>query len=238
MFCKKCGQEIKVGVKYCPKCGNEVGSGLPQIQRGSQAGSSYQPVQSVRFDLNGQFQQNSQPKQDSNKGNENNKRILFLCIGITVIVLAAVLIALFVRGRDKEPEEEDVEVSLVGEWKSDDIVNLEAYMRNILIEEGVPSIAAGYVIELMGMDSWSELTLTFTNSGSILVGMDGVSLSVGTFTYEELSEGRLLLNYQLNASVLGTSIPISIVRTGDYTLNGNSLEMEFFDCWISFTRVN
>lgn len=238
MFCKKCGQELKAGVKYCQKCGNEVGSGLPQMQGGSQAGSTYQPVQPVRFDLNGQFRRNSQPKQDSNKGNENNKRILFLCVGIAVIVLAVVLIALFVRGRNEETEEEEAEVSLVGEWKSDDIVNLEAYMRDILIEEGVPSIAVGWVIEQMGMDSLGELTLTLTNSGTILAGMDGVSLSVGTFTYEELSEGRLLLSYQLNASILGTSLPISITYTADYTLERDSLEMDFFGCWISFTRVN
>lgn len=238
MFCKKCGQEIKAGVKYCQKCGNEVGSVLPQMQGGSQASSSYQPMQPVRFDPNGQFQENSQPKLDSNKGNENNKRILFLCIGIAVIVLAAVLIALFVRGRDKGPEEEEVEVSLVGEWKSDDLVNLKSYMRSILIEKGVPGIAADFVIEQMGMDSLGELTLTFTDSGSILVGMDGVSLSVGTFTYEELSEGRLLLNYQLNASILGTSIPISIAYAADYTLERDSLGMDFFGCWISFSRVN
>lgn len=30
MFCSKCGQEIKAGVRFCPKCGNPVSGGIYQ----------------------------------------------------------------------------------------------------------------------------------------------------------------------------------------------------------------
>jgi len=212
MFCKKCGQEIKEGVKYCPKCGNETESTLSPARAGSQAI---------------QFQQSGRSDQKKN----NRKRIVYLCTAVAVIVLAGIIIGLLIK------KKQDEEATIIGEWVSDDLVNLEDAIENILEGAGVPSLAAD-LVKLTSLGRLGELTLTFTNSGEILAGMDGMSLGVGKITYEEISEGRLLLKFELDASILGTSIPIEAGYTADYTVSKNSMEIDFFGCEISFTRVS
>ena len=134
------------------------------------------------------------------------------------------------------PEEEEVEVSLVGEWKSDDLVTLENAFEDMLIEQGIPGWIASLLVDEMGFGELSELTLRFTGNGSILIGAGDVSVGIGTFTYDKLGEGRLVLKYNLDASVLGFGVPVSIAYTSDYTLTADSMEMDFFGCRISFTR--
>ncbi|MCM1386628.1 MAG: zinc-ribbon domain-containing protein [Bacillus sp. (in: Bacteria)] len=228
MFCKKCGQKIKDGVKYCPKCGNETGSVLPQMQAGGQPLSFQQSVS---------FRQSSPVQQEkrTDKGKAIDRRILFVGIGIAVIVLAAVIIGLIMKAGQEDSEED---ATIIGEWISDDFVNMGTYMEDVFEEVGVPDWAIDFVMEQTGLNTMGTLTLTFTGSGKILLGVDGVSMSFGSMTYEELREGRIVLKYDVNATVLGFGVPVSVAYTSDYTIDKDSMEMDFFGCKIKFSRVD
>lgn len=75
MFCKKCGQEIKMGAKFCVKCGTPV-----TVQQPQPSEPSVQPQQPL---------QPHQPVQTQKKNGRKGPIIALICV--IVIALAAVV---------------------------------------------------------------------------------------------------------------------------------------------------
>lgn len=168
-----------------------------------------------------------------------DKKKLIIIAGITVVAFAViigiiVLISKFIPNNKREME---AEYSVVGEWKSEDLIDLEDIFEEIMEESGVPSWATAKVVSMLGMDKIGEVTLTFTPNGSIYIGTGGVSITAAHFSYEDLGNSKMMLMVDASEiSILGTSIPIGVSYTSEYSVSKDTMVLDFFGYEAKFIR--
>ena len=223
MFCKKCGSSIKDDAAFCPKCGEMTGKMKPQttssVLTGMAMGFGQPMVQQT---------QNLEQKKDF-KLSVNQKKMV-LTVGIIIIVIAVIagIIALIIGLAANNKEEVEAEYSIVGEWKSEDLMDLEEMWIGILEEGGVSRGVADLALSFTSIGKFAEATFTFTPSGYIYVG-DDVSLNFGSFSYEDMGNGKMLLKFDASdLSIIGISIPVSVSYTAKYSVDKDSMTIDFF----------
>lgn len=92
--------------------------------------------------------------------------------------------------------------SLVGEWHSQDLIDLGDILEEKLKDQGINTMIAGALGSMLeSMEG--KLNLTMTENGNLYIGTGDLLLSIGEFTYEDIGDGTILLVWRGNISVLG-----------------------------------
>ena len=212
MFCKNCGSPMEDGAAFCPNCGDKV---IPD---------GFQPVGSM----------NNEVYKQQQKGNQ---RKVFLAVGISaallvvIAVVAVLAISLWsIGGKHVE------QYSVVGEWYSRDAITFGEILQEQLAEQGNNEIVTAVLSTMLG-NLTGKLNLTFTDSGSVYIGIDNVLVSLGEFTYEDLGNNRMLLRWEMDISILGTGLPISVAYRADYQVSKDTLQLDLFGHDVVFERA-
>lgn len=225
MFCKKCGSNIKDDAAFCPKCGEKTGKMKPQTASPvlTEMPMSFgQPMM--------QQTQNVEQKQKKDfKLSEDQKKIA-LTVGIVIAVIAVIagIIALIIGLTSKKN-------TIVGEWKSQDMVDLADAISGLLEAQGFSGWEAELVSGALGMAA-DKVTLTFTESGNMRIKIGSVSPSIGKFTYEDLGD-EIIINFECDATVFGFGIPINFSYTAKYDVDGDTMTLDLFGYRTKFKRV-
>lgn len=229
MFCKSCGAEIQDGAEFCPKCGKRTLGAIASPTGNIPSGSS--------FSLPSIGSQGQQPKQAASRkagGNAPSKKVIVLAAAF--IVVAAVILAgamALRRGGSKK------DYSVVGVWQSNDsnLSQLEDCIVGLMVTEGgCPETIAYMIMDELGLGWLDEITLTLTESGRIYIGARDVSVGVGTITYEDMGNGRLLLSFTADVSVFGTGTSVTVSYNAKYSVDKDSMTLDLFGCKLDFDR--
>lgn len=225
MFCKKCGSNIKDDAAFCPKCGERTGKMKPQTAPPVLTGmpmSFGQPM--------AQQTQTVGQKPEKRFNLSESQKKLMMKIGIAVVIVAVIvgIIAMIVNLVSKKN-------TIVGEWKSQDLVDLADAFEGLLEAEGFSGWEAELVVGVLGIAA-DEITMTFTESGRVDLKIGGFSVNVGTFTYEDMGD-EVALNYDCDASVFGIGIPIHLSYTAKYNVDGDTMTLDLFGYRTKFRRV-
>ncbi len=249
MFCKKCGSKISDNAKFCPKCGAVSGAGGANTDTGiygrapGSQGAEHTQQMMPGMDI-GAWQYNRQTRPEKKGMDGKTKKILLISV-IAILAAAAVagmaVLTVSAVRKSHKSKDEDEKASIVGEWKSEDAVNGERILYEMLADVlGLPDDIAEGLIEYLGLDDiLGSMTVTFTPSGSIYLGID--SFSIGTLfslEYEEMGDDRVIITVRTDGfSLFGTSIPsLSANYTADYTVTEDTLKIDFFGETIKFER--
>lgn len=225
MFCKKCGSSVSEGASFCPKCGVKI-ERTAQKNTDVSSGITFTSLE-PGTGLNGQYVQQSQDKKSGYKLTKDQQKLfLMIGIGVAVVALIAVIVALFLSRRASGDETVE-EYSVVGEWHSRDMIALGEVLQNRLVEQGDNQVISTIVAAMLG-NATGEVNLTFTNSGNVYIGIDNVLVSIGEFTYEDLGNNRMLLQWKADISVLGTGVPIAVAYRANYQVTEDTLELDLF----------
>lgn len=226
MFCRKCGSSVSEGIAFCPKCGAKVEASA-QKSAGAASGNplpTFQPA----MGLSGQYTQQSQNMKSENKSIKDQRKLfLAVGIGVAVVVVIALIAALIMNRRSDAADRAAKEYSVVGEWYSRDAIALGEVLQNRLEEQGNNQAVSVVVATMLG-DAAAEINLTFTDSGSVYIGFGNVLLSIGEFTYEDLGNNKMLLQWNADISVLGTGLPIAIAYRAEYQVDEDTLRLDLF----------
>ena len=218
MFCKKCGSSIKDGSGFCPKCGEKVSTVSNQAPGGMGPGMPWAGVQPVQM-----------PAQKKPGLTDGQKKMIPIVAGVIVVLF--LLIAVIPKlGRGGG----EASYSLSGTWSSEDAVNLEKAISGLLSEEaGLDDWVIEGVMEVTGLSYLGDLTVTFDESGGLWIGGTGLSVSVGSFTYQKISDDMLMLKYALNVPIVGE---IAVSYRAKYTLGKDRLTLDLFGVKAKFRR--
>lgn len=193
-------------------------------------GNSYQPLDQLTF-------QPSSGGETSEKGNRQGTgrvppQTLIVCVA--GILLAALLLFLIIKVIQATHK-----YSVVGEWSSEDILELEEMITKTLIEEtGLADWVVQDVIDLIGLDDDESLiTLRFTESGNVRISIGGVSAGFGSLTYEVLGKHKILIRYQAEISALSVNVPIDLSIEVGYKVGKKQMTLELFGYKATFKRV-
>lgn len=220
--CKKCGNTVRDNACFCPKCGTK-------IQNPASKQDSFPNFVSGGF----QTDYNSPIGHKKAGWNVAQKRNLMIAISVLMGVVLLV-IGIRVLGNGKDNEKENEKYSLIGTWYSEDTVNLEKGIREVLEDKaGLSNGMIDAVMELSGLDYLGDIAITFTESGGMRFSASKVSFEVGKFSYEDIGNNTMLLKYGLQVPVVGD---ISIAYEAKYTLKKDSLTLDLFGVETKFRR--
>ena len=216
MFCKSCGKEIKNTADFCSFCGIKIVKSQTYGNGSTLAVPNFQAVENV---------QETTKKKLSLFQSEKMLPIIILLLCF-VCVLSVFLV---INSKKEYP--------LEGEWKSDDLTVLPEIIYEYVQSKEYPVEFADVIVEMLALDDIGEaMTLVFTEDNKILLIMNGVTLGSDLLSYQKIGENKILLQFEWNGSILGTSIPISIGYTGEYKVNKNKLSIDFFGYDVRMTR--
>lgn len=225
MFCKKCGSSMKDDAAFCPKCGEKTGKMKPQT---SSPVLTEMPM-SFGQPMVQQTQNVEQKQKKDFKLSEDQKKIA-LTVGIVIAVIAVIagIIVLIIGLTSKKN-------TIVGEWKSQDMVDLAGAISELLEAQGIAEWQAELVAAALGTAA-DNITMTFTESGNMRIKIGSVSPSIGKFTYEDLGD-EIIINFECDATVFGFGIPINLSYTAKYSVDGDSMTLDLFGYRTKFSRV-
>lgn len=215
MFCKKCGSTVKDGADFCPKCGERLApsAGGGMNQAGSlpvltQTGPGTLKLQSMNVGAN---------------------KLLLIAGGAAVLLVVLFLIFRAASGGKAE-------YSLEGTWTSEDAADIEEAMRSLLINEaGIPDWTVDIIMETTGAEYLGDAYVTFSEDGSLWFGGGGTGLavSIGSFSYEKISDSKLMLKYSLSLPIVGD---ISASYQAGYSVSKDRLTLDLFGIKTKFRR--
>lgn len=215
MFCKSCGKEIKDTDDFCSFCGIKIVKTQNYGISNSLVVSNFQTLGDV--------------PQTSKKGSFLKNRKMFLIIILLLFFLCVFTVLLVINSQKEYP--------LEGEWKSDDLTVLPEVIRGYVKDEGYPVEIADIVVEMLALDDIGEdLIIVFTEDNRILLIMNGITVGSDLLSYQKIGENKILLQFEWNGTILGTSIPISAGYTGEYKVDNNKLSIDFFGYDVRMTR--
>lgn len=217
MFCNHCGKEIPDSVKFCPGCGQECAPRKEKLLFESYA-LAESPVQ----------------KPAAQKAAPEGRNRVRKRAGITLAAVAIILFCIWLGFRFGSGILEE-EYSIAGEWASKDLIDFREIMESVLTDKlELSDVVAGAFLDAIGMDSdnLSELTFTFTESGSIRIGVYGYSVGVGDFTYEIVDESKMLLDF----SVTVVTLPLHLSYRASYWVGEKMMKVDFFGYELTFLR--
>lgn len=225
MFCKKCGSSMKDDAAFCPKCGEKTGKMKPQTSSPALMGMPMDFGQPMV-----QQTQNVEQKQKKDFKLSKSQKKIALTVGIIIAVIAVIagIVALIIGLISKKN-------TIVGEWKSQDIVDLADAFSGLLEEQGFSGWEAELISSALGMAA-DNITLSFTESGNMRIKIGPVSPSIGKFTYEDLGD-KIVINYECDATVFGIGIPINVSYTAKYDVDGDTMTLDLFGYRTKFKRV-
>ena len=125
--------------------------------------------------------------------------------------------------------------SLVGEWHSQDLIDLGDILEEKLEDQGINTMIAGALGSMLeSMEG--KLNLTMTENGNLYMGTGDLLLSIGEFTYEDIGDGTMLLVWRGDISVLGIGTQVAIAYRSEYELDGDILHLDLFGFDATFVR--
>ena len=221
MFCKKCGKSIKDNVCFCPYCGAQTKKKVEKEDKKSNG-------LTTSF-LTEKEQGRAQVKCFTNVSEVNKKKLIGLICGVVIFIFLICIIILPIEKGTKEKGEEK-EYSVIGEWGSDDLSDLGSIMG-----EAVGGGLAGDILEDVIGNTLGEATVTFSESGRLYLSFYDMSIEVGEFTYEIISNNRMRLAYEIEVPVLGNSVTASC--NASYKVNRDTMTLEFFEQEITLYKI-
>lgn len=195
--------------------------------------NTYQSIGSMDFSMAGSGADSSGAGKPSGAGG-NRKKVLWMAVAAILLVIAALIAVKALGGSKKEKE-----YSVVGEWNSRDLMNLEDMFVDILeTQVGLDFSTARAVAELLGMDDeQAVITFWFTDSGAIHLSAGGLSIGGDPLSYEILDKDTMLLRFAMNVDLWATTIPINISYTADYKVTEDRLTLDLFGYKVTFDRL-
>ena len=195
--------------------------------------NTYQSIGSMDFAMAGSGTDTACAGKPSGAGG-NRKKILWMAAA-AILLVAAVLIAVKVLDGSKKEKE----YSVVGEWNSRDLMNVEAMFVDILeTEVGLDFTTAQAVAEFLGLDDErAVLTFWFMDSGAIDLSAGGLSIGGNPLSYEILDKDTMLLRFEMNVDLWAVTIPINISYTADYKVTEDRLTLDLFGYKVTFDRL-
>ena len=228
MFCHRCGKAIEEKSEVCPFCGIKLDGSNQGLKQENNLDSPLFSIDQIEKTApSGSVKTNR-----SSLGIARSGRVL-LTIGL-VAVLAAVIIAVLHFSRPTDVEET---YSIVGLWKSREAVSLGENLSELLEESGLPEAIASAAVSLMGLGPDGEVTLRFTENGNIYIGANGISFCIGNLLWEDLGDNRLMLRYDVEVSVFGNSMPVSLAYEAEYEVDEDNLTLDLFGHKIRCSRL-
>lgn len=262
-FCKKCGSNVPAGKKFCPKCGSKIeiqgrsDSVAPSafgVSGGTNSaippafgvpGGANNAVPPVSGAATGFQSAQSKPAQQAgvrtgqSHASRNLLPICLIVAGAAVLILAIVLIVRAVRsGEEDSVEPEPEKYSILGEWLSDDAVNLNKTLENWMVDAGLSESLAAMVTNITGM-AMDNVTVYFDEKGTMDISVGGVSLGILEFTYEELGNNRMKLSWEIPVDLRAVGVEVdlqNISYRAKYSVSADKLTLDLFGTEVEFTR--
>lgn len=222
MFCKKCGKSIKDNAVFCSYCGGQIRKNEDPLKTG------WKPSGLTSSFLTEKEQGQSKIEHFANRLKEEDKKKLLGIICLGIIVLLFICIIVFVIGKGEKGKNSEKDYLVTGEWSSQDLSNLGSIMG-----EAVGGLKGDAVALAIG-DALGEATITFSDAGNLYVSFHNVSVTIGSFTYELISDSRMRLAYEIEIPVLGNTVTLSY--NADYKVNKNTMTLDFFGQKITLDR--
>ncbi len=213
MFCKKCGSTVKDGADFCPKCGERLNHSKGSM---SLSGSPSVLTQTALGALKLQTM------------NVKGKKLL-ITGGIVTLLVVLFLIFQMISGGGK------ASYSLEGTWTSEDAADIENAMRNLMLNEaGIPEWTVDMIMETTGAEYLGDAYVTFSEDGGLWFGGGtGLAVSIGSFSYEKISDSALMLKYSLSLPFVGD---ISASYQAKYSVSKDKLTLDLFGIRAKFRR--
>lgn len=113
MFCKKCGNELKDGVKFCAKCGEPAANPVQENQDKTEiltqpaAGAppfTRPPINTVPYGTQGMMPPFPENREKEKAGGKLLPVMTLLFIALTLVVVIVIFVVLFGKGKDKKDE--------------------------------------------------------------------------------------------------------------------------------------
>lgn len=218
MFCKKCGKNIKDTTSFCPYCGCQIKKNKESKNINNETSVLVPSV------LTEKEKEKIQKRWLIKNPMEENGRGWLWVIGVFIIlILATSLTFIFVR---KQKQTDDIETySIIGEWSSEDLSDLGSIMSKAAGDNG-------WIIDGIIGDALGEVTVTFLESGSIILSCYDLSMSIGTFTYEIIGDNKMMLIYEVTA----WNNPVRISYSTNYKVSEHRMTLDFFGEKITLNR--
>lgn len=160
----------------------------------------------------------------------DKSKLLAVGIVLAVVVFTVGLVIGLVLSKKSQKEN-----SLVGEWHSQDLIDLGDILEEKLEDQGINTMIAGALGSMLeSMEG--KLNLTMTENGNLYIGTGDLLLSIGEFTYENIGDGTILLVWRGDISVLGIGTQVAIAYRSEYELDGDILHLDLFGFDATFVR--
>lgn len=238
MFCKNCGSSIKDGTKFCPKCGKPAaGAG---VQSGTDSGIGGVFGFTKAGNGTGAGGGNFSFANAGNSGGMSGisairkeagsrKNLWIILAAVAVVAIVAVL-AVWRHNSTRQ-------YSIVGEWESVDLVDMEELIDAAIEAENLSGWQANLVRS--AFDAWyvaaDNLTFVFYERGDFSITLGGVGISLLDTTYEQMPNGKLNLNFGLNGIL--KQLPVNeISYDAKCSVGKNKMTIELFGIELKFRR--
>ena len=228
MFCYKCGKAIEEKSEICPFCGIELDGAAQELKQENSLGSSLFSTDQIKKSAPSGSVKTHRPSLGIAASSK-----LILAIGLIAALIAVITAVLYFR-RAADAEEK---YSVVGLWKSREAISLGENLSELLEESGLPKTLTSAVISLMGLGADGDVTLRFTENGNIYAGVNDFSVSIGNLLWEDLGDNRLMLRYDIQISILGNSVPVTLAYESEYEVDEDSLTLDLFGHRTRFSRL-
>ena len=195
--------------------------------------NTYQSIGSMDFGMAGRGTDTPGSGKPSGAGG-NGKKVLWMAIAFILLVTAVLIAVKALGGLKKEKE-----YSIIGEWNSRDLMNLEDMFVDILeTQVGLDFTTAEAVAEVLGLDDGrAALTFWFMDSGAIHLSAGGFSIGGDPLNYEILDKDTMLLRFEMNVDLWAATIPINLSYTADYKVTEDQLTLDLFGYKVTFDRL-
>ena len=221
MFCKKCGSAVRDGAGFCPKCGARINAFAGGGMKSSDS------METSPGGSPGSFSTQTGPSTPKAPSvGTGNRKVLLLAGGAIVLVIVLFLLIRGIGGGREYP--------LEGTWTSEDASKIENARRELLVSEaGLDKRIVDTVMESTGAGYPGDVSLTFSENGMLWFGGGGVAVSIGSFSYEKLSDRALMLKYSLSLPIVGE---ISASYQASYSVSKDRLTLDLFGIRTTFKR--
>lgn len=223
MFCNNCGTRVEDEDLFCPNCGARLEQSNDSLNDGIIYTTETAPVVAK-----------------GSKGVSNFKKITkkknfkWFVLGGAVCCVVLVIVLLILNGR---------RYSVVGEWKSKDLLQVGDMIVEILVDDvGVPYDMADYVVDTLGLNIGDYISFDFEGddeSGYIYPYFHNFTVKlIGDFTYKMVDDTHMRLNFEADIEIpkVGLSIPVSISYKAKYAVTRNTLSLDIFGYTVQFER--
>ncbi len=223
MFCNNCGTRVEDEDLFCPNCGVRLEQSNNDIANNGIYNTSPMTKNRTQERL----------KTEITKWVPERKNLKWLVIGIGAIFALLVLVFFIVNSKHS---------TVVGEWKSKDLLQVGELAKEILVEEaGVSESMADIIVSVTGLGVGDHLTFDFEGddeSGYIYPSFHNFSAKfIGDFTYKIVDDNRMKLAYEANIDIpMFGSIPIDISYRAKYSVKRDTLSLDLFGYTVQFVR--